>query len=187
MTNHLHNMNPCTWKDGLNIVTEPGCSAFPRYSQKQVKQHTGWGTIAGNMYHFSCHIYKSCHRGKSTMLEIDTLTHCDMGMQTSIIDHTDIGLGVGLLPNQHQTITWACDCECWFIITEILKNIGTEYHIISENAIHFNSLALGGFEWNFTEVIFDVAIVTNSLGTISLVKLPSGDCYWTSLVQHWFR
>ena len=145
MTDHLHNMNPCTWKDGLYIVTEPGCSAFPRYSQKQVKQHTGWGTIAGNMYHFSCHIYKTYHRGKSTEPEIDRVTHCDLVMQNSTIDHTDIGSGDGLLPNQHQTIT--CSIECWFIITEILKNIGADYHIISENAIHFNSLALGGFKW----------------------------------------
>ena len=51
----------------------------------------------------------------------------------------------------------------------------------------FNSLAPGRFQWNFRSLIFKQISVINNWGT--LVKLPSGDCQWTSLMnsQHWFR
>ena len=40
----------------------------------------------------------------------------------------------------------------------------------------FNSLAPGGFEWNFIQVILKLILVID--GSASLVKLPSNRCHW---------
>ena len=56
-------------------------------------------------------------------------------------------------------------------------------------SILLNSLAPRKFEWNFGKVIYNPILVIDGWSAGSLVKLPSDECYWTSLMrsQHCFR
>ena len=96
----------------------------------------------------------------------------------------------------HLTISFRVSLVAWAhsydypSTSEITK---TDQHLTTTKpsktwTVHtFNPLSPGRSEGNFRDVMFK--LISVMIVEVSLVKLPSGDCLWGSLMmsQHWFR
>ena len=81
---------------------------------------------------------------------------------------------------------WACPVGILYHLTQIMFHHEIEPTSKPQLSIQaLNPLNPGRFEWNFRYVIFKRILMVEA----SLVKSPSYECHWTSLMisQHWFR